>query len=48
MWAMIACCIALVIWTMLLAYTDRRDRKNRELDEITGRLSITVESKEKE
>ncbi|KAL7796424.1 major facilitator superfamily domain-containing protein [Trichoderma afarasin] len=48
MWAMIACCIALVIWTILLAYTDRRDRKNRELDEITGRLSITVEGKEKE
>ncbi|KAM0444345.1 hypothetical protein ACHAPV_010210 [Trichoderma viride] len=47
MWAMIACCIALVIWTGVLSYLDRRHRKTiEELDEAGGSLSIVVDGKE--
>jgi ACS family pantothenate transporter-like MFS transporter len=46
MWAMIACCIALVIWTAILAYMDRRNRKNLDIDEARGSLSIVVDGKE--
>lgn len=42
MWAMIACCIALVLWTVLLSYMDRRNKKKREIDEI----SVIVDGKD--
>lgn len=47
MWAMIACCIALVIWTAVLSYLDRRNKKTIvEIDEAGGSLSIVVDGKE--
>lgn len=47
MWAMIACCIALVIWTGVLSYLDHRHKKTIvELDEAGGSLSIVVDAKE--
>ncbi|KAL7920607.1 major facilitator superfamily domain-containing protein [Trichoderma austrokoningii] len=47
MWAMIACCIALVIWTGVLSYLDHRYKKAIvEVDEVGGSLSIVVEGKE--
>lgn len=49
MWAMIACCIALVLWTAILAYMDRRNRKkidSLDIDEAGGSLSIVVDGKE--
>ncbi|KAL7810675.1 major facilitator superfamily domain-containing protein [Trichoderma aethiopicum] len=46
MWAMIACSIALAIWTVILQYTDRRNKKMRDVEEINGSLSFVVEGKE--
>ncbi|KAM0263700.1 hypothetical protein ACHAQJ_001013 [Trichoderma viride] len=46
MWAMIACCIALMIWTAVLSYIDRRNKKNLDVDEVNGSLSIVVDGKE--
>ncbi|TFA98371.1 Pantothenate transporter liz1 [Trichoderma ghanense] len=46
MWAMIACSIALAIWTVILQYMDRRRKKMREVEEINGSLSFVVEGKE--
>ncbi|EGR44451.1 uncharacterized protein TRIREDRAFT_70349 [Trichoderma reesei QM6a] len=46
MWAMIACSIALAIWTVILQYTDRRNKKMRDIEGVNGSLSIVVEGKE--
>ncbi|KAH6608295.1 mfs pantothenate transporter [Trichoderma cornu-damae] len=46
MWAMIATCIALALWTAVLSYIDRRNRKKLEADEASGSLSIIVDGKE--
>ncbi|RFU75344.1 mfs pantothenate transporter [Trichoderma arundinaceum] len=46
MWAMIACCIALALWTAALSYMDKRNRKNLDVDEAGGSLSIVVDGKE--
>ncbi|KAH0496093.1 hypothetical protein TgHK011_003474 [Trichoderma gracile] len=46
MWAMIACSIALAVWTVILQYTDRRKKKMRDVEEINGSLSFVVEGKE--
>ncbi|KAL7815832.1 major facilitator superfamily domain-containing protein [Trichoderma gracile] len=46
MWAMIACSIALAVWTVILQYTDRRNKKMRDVEEINGSLSFVVEGKE--
>lgn len=44
---MIACCIALVIWTTVLSYLDRRHKKTLvDTDEAGGSLSIVVDGKE--